>query len=408
MIAVCVQGTYQPDCPIYHHDVGQLTLTSSTQLMEPLPLPLRASAATGKPQLQQHQQQQDVAAQPAAPPPAADQQQQQQQQRAGALASSGGRTSFFFARVPPSITHEQLVELFSKYGSIEDLNLFRPFAEAKTSKGCGIVRFSNATAAAAAKSLLHGKYRWGTDAPPMVVEWVNEDKMRSTLQRDRVRAQVQDHQGKADVAKRAAHSNSSSISSIGGAQPMCEMTLAGMLGCGFGQALDTGSSLGDDQVLLRQGAGRQPGPPPLSLQQLQMSHKQQMLRQHPPPPPPRPAHGGRSMQQQWQQLQAATAARQGMAAGARSSQHRRCGSFGSDTLPTMSAAFAATAAGHQQQQQQQQDIMQVVMQAAASNAVQFAAQQQQQASVPMTGYELQQQLMMSAAAAAAAAAAAGT
>jgi hypothetical protein len=49
-------------------------------------------------------------------------------------SSGGGRSSFFFARVPPTIMHEQLVELFSKYGAVEDLNLFRPFAEAKTSK----------------------------------------------------------------------------------------------------------------------------------------------------------------------------------------------------------------------------------------------------------------------------------
>jgi hypothetical protein len=57
-----------------------------------------------------------------------------QQQRGAVPASSGGKSSFFFARVPPTITHEQLVELFSKYGTVEDLNLFRPFAEAKTSK----------------------------------------------------------------------------------------------------------------------------------------------------------------------------------------------------------------------------------------------------------------------------------
>jgi hypothetical protein len=47
-------------------------------------------------------------------------------------------------------------------------------------QGCGIVRFTSASAAATAKSLLHGKYKWTEEAPPMVVEWVNEDKMRST------------------------------------------------------------------------------------------------------------------------------------------------------------------------------------------------------------------------------------
>jgi hypothetical protein len=47
-------------------------------------------------------------------------------------------------------------------------------------QGCGIVRFTSASAAATAKSLLHGKYKWTEEAPPMVLEWVNEDKVRST------------------------------------------------------------------------------------------------------------------------------------------------------------------------------------------------------------------------------------
>lgn len=46
----------------------------------------------------------------------------------------GGKNSFFFARVPPIVTHEQLLELFREFGEVEDVNLFRPFAEAKTSK----------------------------------------------------------------------------------------------------------------------------------------------------------------------------------------------------------------------------------------------------------------------------------
>lgn len=47
-------------------------------------------------------------------------------------------------------------------------------------QGCGICQFTTAAAAAIAKSALHGKYKWAEDASPMVVEWVNEDKMRST------------------------------------------------------------------------------------------------------------------------------------------------------------------------------------------------------------------------------------
>jgi hypothetical protein len=188
-------------------------------------------------------------------------------------------------------------------------------------------------------------------------------------------------------------------------QQLGDLTLAHILSSGNGLAMDTGSSLGSDQVLLRQGTGRQSGTPPTSMQQLQMKQQQQqhMLRQQPPPPPPRPAAYGSSnstsLQQQWQQLQqgaaaaaaaaAATAARVGMHASAQRSQHQHTNGL-SDPLPKISAAVAAAAAA--QQQQQQQDIVQAVMQAASNSAAQFAAQQQQQASyVPMMGYAQQQQ-----------------
>jgi hypothetical protein len=34
-------------------------------------------------------------------------------------------TEFFFARVPPSVTYEELLEVFEKFGAVEHLNLFR-------------------------------------------------------------------------------------------------------------------------------------------------------------------------------------------------------------------------------------------------------------------------------------------
>jgi hypothetical protein len=45
-------------------------------------------------------------------------------------------TSLFFARVPPTVTYEALMELFAAHGKVLTLNLFRPWATAKTSKVC--------------------------------------------------------------------------------------------------------------------------------------------------------------------------------------------------------------------------------------------------------------------------------
>ncbi len=44
--------------------------------------------------------------------------------------------SVFFARVPPTVPHEAILELFQQYGHVRSLNLFRPWASAKTSKVC--------------------------------------------------------------------------------------------------------------------------------------------------------------------------------------------------------------------------------------------------------------------------------
>jgi hypothetical protein len=199
--------------------------------------------------------------------------------------------------------------------------------------------------------------------------------------------------------------HSSSINSSGSTLQMGDLTLAVLLSSGTSHAMDTDSSIGSDQVLLRQGVGRQPGP------QLQMKQQQQqmMLRQQPPPPPPPPpraaAYGNNggissSVRQQWQQLQqgaaaaaaaaAAMAARQGVLVGVQHPPHQHNGGFNSDPLPDISAAVAAAAAA--QQQQQQQDILKAVMQAASNSAAQLAAQQQQQVYVPMMGYAQQQQM----------------
>jgi hypothetical protein len=58
----------------------------------------------------------------------------------GAAAADAGDnpiilgTSLFFARVPPTIPYESIMELFAQFGTVLTLNLFRPWATAKTSK----------------------------------------------------------------------------------------------------------------------------------------------------------------------------------------------------------------------------------------------------------------------------------
>lgn len=65
---------------------------------------------------------------------------------------------------------EQLLELFSRYGTVKDINLYRRWPTAKASKGCGTVQFADKESAAAALQALNGNHKFpGSDAV-LVVE----------------------------------------------------------------------------------------------------------------------------------------------------------------------------------------------------------------------------------------------
>jgi RNA recognition motif-containing protein len=93
-----------------------------------------------------------------------------------------GNTSIFFARVPPLVPYEHLHELFSKFGTIKNLNLFRRWATAKTSKGCGTVQYTSTDEAAAALQALNGVHTfegYPSCEGPIVVEWMDPAQLTS-------------------------------------------------------------------------------------------------------------------------------------------------------------------------------------------------------------------------------------
>jgi hypothetical protein len=63
--------------------------------------------------------------------------------------------------------------LFSQFGSVSEVNLFRAFQGAPTTKGCGLVTMGTCDAAFAAIHALDNKFTWeGMDAP-IVVKWMD-------------------------------------------------------------------------------------------------------------------------------------------------------------------------------------------------------------------------------------------
>lgn len=70
--------------------------------------------------------------------------------------------SIFFAGVTPVIPAETLLALFSQFGPVQSINLFKPWAGSKTSKGCGIV----SNAAHAQQFLAASTYEQSGMQPP--------------------------------------------------------------------------------------------------------------------------------------------------------------------------------------------------------------------------------------------------
>ena len=85
--------------------------------------------------------------------------------------------TLFFAKVNPSAPPEEVAALFSRFGAVESVNLFRAWATARTSKGCGLVVMATQAAAAAAHAALSGKHVWRGAETTMAVEWCNARRL---------------------------------------------------------------------------------------------------------------------------------------------------------------------------------------------------------------------------------------
>ncbi|GBF95968.1 hypothetical protein Rsub_08091 [Raphidocelis subcapitata] len=83
----------------------------------------------------------------------------------------------FFAKVPPSASPDEVAALFARFGGVESVNLFRAWATARSSKGCGLVTMATAAAAAAAREALNGSHVWPGAEAAMVVEWYSPGKL---------------------------------------------------------------------------------------------------------------------------------------------------------------------------------------------------------------------------------------
>lgn len=82
----------------------------------------------------------------------------------------------FFTKVPPTVTQNQLIQLFTACGEVAHLELFIPWPGAKISRGCGLVEFTSSSAAAAAVHSMHQQFTWPHSHSALVVEWVDRNR----------------------------------------------------------------------------------------------------------------------------------------------------------------------------------------------------------------------------------------
>jgi hypothetical protein len=96
----------------------------------------------------------------------------------------------FFAKVPRTVGKLEIHAVFSRYGDVRGINLFRAFRGAPTCKGCGLIKMETREGAEAAKEALDGIFTWPGMPLPMVVDWMDSELQRQ--RRERHRAQHQE------------------------------------------------------------------------------------------------------------------------------------------------------------------------------------------------------------------------
>ncbi|XP_074567916.1 RNA-binding protein BRN1-like isoform X2 [Curcuma longa] len=114
----------------------------------------------------------------------------------------------FIGMLPKDISDTAILSLFSKYGTIKDLQILR--GSQQTSKGCAFLKYETKEQASAALEALNGKHGMEGSSVPLVVKWADTEKERQARRAQKAQSQV----------SRIPHANSMQQPSIFGALPM--------------------------------------------------------------------------------------------------------------------------------------------------------------------------------------------
>ncbi|KDP21546.1 hypothetical protein JCGZ_22017 [Jatropha curcas] len=94
----------------------------------------------------------------------------------------------FVGMLPKNVSEAEVSELFSKYGSIKDLQILR--GSQQTSKGCAFLKYDTKEQALAALEAVNGKHKMEGSSVPLVVKWADTEKERQARRAQKAQSQA--------------------------------------------------------------------------------------------------------------------------------------------------------------------------------------------------------------------------
>ncbi|KAG5410642.1 hypothetical protein IGI04_006961 [Brassica rapa subsp. trilocularis] len=84
----------------------------------------------------------------------------------------------FVGMLPKNVSEAELLSLFSKHGTIKDLQILR--GAQQTSKGCAFLKYETKEQAVSAMESINGKHKMEGSTVPLVVKWADTERERHT------------------------------------------------------------------------------------------------------------------------------------------------------------------------------------------------------------------------------------
>nr|WEF42510.1 BD+R [Cloning vector pDCG062] len=84
----------------------------------------------------------------------------------------------FVGMLPKNVSEAEVQSLFSKYGTIKDLQILR--GAQQTSKGCAFLKYETKEQAVSAMESINGKHKMEGSTVPLVVKWADTERERHT------------------------------------------------------------------------------------------------------------------------------------------------------------------------------------------------------------------------------------